>query len=58
MTSVGSGVREIRIQTGSEHRILYVASFAEAICILHAFERSPARLRNVSSIWRNAAWLS
>jgi phage-related protein len=39
MTSVGTGVREIRIQTGREHRILYVASFADAIYILHAFEK-------------------
>jgi phage-related protein len=39
MTSVGPGVREIRIQTGREHRILYIASFAEAIYILHAFEK-------------------
>jgi phage-related protein len=39
MTSVGTGVREIRIQTGRQYRILYVASFAEAIYILHAFEK-------------------
>ena len=27
MTSIGPGVREIRIQTGREHRIFYIASF-------------------------------
>lgn len=37
--AVGSGVREIRIQAGTAHRILYVARFAEAIFVLHAFEK-------------------
>jgi phage-related protein len=31
-------VQEIRIHTGTEHRVLYVAS-AEAIYVLHAFEK-------------------
>lgn len=39
MTTVGAGVREIRIRTGREHRVLYVASFAEGIYVLHAFEK-------------------
>ena len=39
MPSVGSGVQEIRIHTGLEHRVLFVAKFAEAIYILHAFEK-------------------
>lgn len=39
MTSVGPGVREIRIHTGLEHRILYVAKFADAVYVLHAFEK-------------------
>jgi phage-related protein len=39
MTSVGAGVREIRIQTGRAFRILYVAKFADAVYILHAFEK-------------------
>ncbi len=30
MPSVGLGVQEIRIHTGAEHRVLYVARFAEA----------------------------
>ena len=36
---VGPGVREIRVHTGLEHRVLYVASFAEAIYVVHAFEK-------------------
>ncbi len=39
MPSVGAGVREIRIQTGRAFRILYVAKFAEAVYVLHAFEK-------------------
>ena len=39
MSSVGLGVREIRIHTGLEHRVLYVARFAEAVYVLHAFEK-------------------
>lgn len=39
MNSVGDGVREIRIRLGAEHRLLYVASFPEAVFILHAFEK-------------------
>lgn len=39
MTSVGSGVREIRIQTESAHRVFYVATFEEAVYVLHAFEK-------------------
>jgi phage-related protein len=43
MPSVGLGVREIRIRTGAEYRVLYVAKFAEAAYILHAFEKGTWR---------------
>jgi phage-related protein len=36
---VGQGVREIRIHTELEHRILYVAKFAEGVYVLHVFEK-------------------
>ena len=39
MAVVGTGVREIRIHTALEHRVLYVAKFAEAIYVLHAFQK-------------------
>lgn len=39
MSSVGPGVREIRIQVGGAHRVFYVATHAEAIYVLHAFEK-------------------
>ena len=37
--TIGPGVREIRIHTAVEHRVCYVAKFAEAIYVLHAFEK-------------------
>lgn len=43
MSSVGLGVQEIRIRTGAEHRVLYVAKFAEAVYVLHAFEKQTRR---------------
>ena len=46
MSTVGSGVREIRVHTALEHRVLYVAKFAEAVYVLHAFEK---RTRKASS---------
>ena len=39
MATVGSGVMEIRIHTATEHRIFYVAKFADAVFVLHAFEK-------------------
>lgn len=39
MASVGPGVREIRVRLALEHRILYVAGFAEAVYVRHAFEK-------------------
>ncbi len=39
MPSVALGVQEIRIHTGVEHRVFYVAKFAEAVYVLHAFEK-------------------
>jgi len=38
MSSMGTGVQEIRIRTGREHRIFYIAKFEEGIYVLHAFE--------------------
>jgi phage-related protein len=35
----GSGVYEIRIHTRLEHRVFYLAKFAEGIYVLHAFQK-------------------
>lgn len=39
MPSVGLGVREIRLRAGNAYRLIYVARFAEAVFVLHAFEK-------------------
>jgi phage-related protein len=39
MNSIALGVKEIRIHTSTESRVLYVAKFAEAVYVLHAFTK-------------------
>jgi phage-related protein len=39
MASVGTGVEEIRVHTGREHRVFYIARFEEGVYVLHAFEK-------------------
>jgi phage-related protein len=39
MATVGPGVIEIRIHTTEEYRVFYVAKFAEAVYVLHAFNK-------------------
>jgi phage-related protein len=48
MTTIGHGVREIRVkEVSGAFRVVYVAAFAEAVFVLHAFQkktpRTPAR---------------
>jgi len=37
--SIGVGVREIRIRDGAQYRVIYVATFSEAIYILSGFQK-------------------
>jgi phage-related protein len=65
MTSVGAGVLELRIRTERAHRVFYLARFADAIYVLHAFEKKTqktgkrdlemgrARLREVLAMRRS-----
>ena len=47
MSSVGQGVTEIRIrEAGGAFRVIYVAKFANAIYVLHCFQKKPRRLAN------------
>ena len=39
MPAVGLGVREVRVHTGLEHRVVYLAKFDEAVYVLHAFQK-------------------
>ena len=43
MPSIGLGVQEIRIHTGAEHQVFYIAKFDEAVYVLHAFEKRTRR---------------
>ena len=40
---VGLGVREIRVRTDLEHRVIYLAKFNEAVYVLHAFQKRSQR---------------
>ena len=37
MLTVGTGVKEIRVHGRNEYRVTYIAKFAEAVYVLHAF---------------------
>lgn len=39
MPSVGSGVIEVRVHGDTEFRVFYIATFPEAVYVLHAFEK-------------------
>lgn len=45
--SVGPGVRELRIHTGAEFRVIYIARFDEGVYVLHAFEKRSRQTRAV-----------
>jgi phage-related protein len=45
MPSVAQGVYEIRVHAEGEYRVLYVASFADGVYVLHAFEKRSQRTR-------------
>jgi phage-related protein len=45
MPSIGSGVREIRIMHEEQYRVIYVAKFADAVYVLHAFQKKTQKTR-------------
>ena len=45
MRTVGPGVVEIRVRQDGEHRVLYVAKFAEAVYVLHCFPKKTQKTR-------------
>jgi phage-related protein len=45
MKQVGPGAMEIRIHVLGEWRVIYVAKFAAAVYVLHAFEKKTRRTR-------------
>lgn len=51
MTAVGGGVKEIRIHTGLEHRVLYLATFAEESMFCTPSRSAHRRLPNGMLNW-------
>ena len=45
MPSIGSGVREIRIMHEGQFRVIYIAKFADAVYVLHAFQKKTRKTR-------------
>ncbi len=45
MPAIGSGVREIRIMHEGQYRVIYVTKFADAIYVLHAFQKKTQKTR-------------
>jgi phage-related protein len=43
MSSIGPGVREIRIHAEGEYRVIYIASIGNAVYVLHAFGKKTQR---------------
>jgi phage-related protein len=44
MKTIGPGIREIRVRDASgAYRVIYVATFAEAVYVLHAFAKKTHR---------------
>ncbi|TAN76903.1 MAG: type II toxin-antitoxin system RelE/ParE family toxin [Gallionella sp.] len=43
--NVGAGAYEIRIHALGEWRVIYVAKFAEAVYVLHAFQKKTRQTR-------------
>ena len=39
ISSVGPGVMELRIHSKLEHRVFCIAKFAEAVFVIHAFQK-------------------
>ncbi len=46
MSSIGLGVKEIRIHVKGEFRVLYIAKYKEMIYVLHAFQKKSQKTRN------------
>ncbi len=54
MNTIGPGVKEVRIKDSSgAYRVIYVATFAEGVFVLHAFQKKRKRLRCETLPWRS-----
>ncbi len=39
MSTIGCGVREIRIHAGGQYRVIYITKYKDAVHVLHAFNK-------------------
>ena len=39
MTPIGAGVREIRVKTNNQYRVIYIAKLVKTVYVLHVFEK-------------------
>ncbi|MBP7861520.1 type II toxin-antitoxin system RelE/ParE family toxin [bacterium] len=51
MSSVGSGVIEIRIHHRGEFRVIYVSKFSDAIYILSTFQKKTEKTPRIEMVW-------
>jgi phage-related protein len=53
MAAIGPGAREIRIKgDDGQYRVIYVAKFADAIHVLHAFQKRRSGPAGLISNWQ------
>ena len=57
MSTIGAGVREIRIRDAvGAYRVIYIATFADVIHVLHAFEKNSAKVPSSEIQIANTRW--
>ena len=57
MPSIGRGVEELRVAVeGGAFRVVYVARFADHVCILHAFQKKTFLMRLAFRRLRLRTW--
>jgi len=54
--NVGTGAYEIRVHVLGEWRVIYVAKFAEAVYVLHAFQKKTQQTRKEDIVLATARY--
>lgn len=47
MPAVGLGVNELRVRVAGAFRVIYIAKFAEAVYVLHAFQKKSRKTARI-----------
>lgn len=57
MPSIGTGVREIRLRDDNGiYRVIYLAKFAEAVFVIHCFEKKTQKTRQADIVVATARY--